>query len=363
MNTAFIIHRSIALFACGSLSAACADSDITNDDVEIDSHGGESELPHNSLDAGELLDTEEIDDGSLDTEEIDDGSLDAGEVSDLSEDADLSEETERPTDTEAETDPSSNLDPIAQIACTFGDATSSSLLSVTPGEPFTCSATASDDADGNIVGFEWTVEARRSSAQILGPMNESTLTILHLAESYDVRVLVTDNNGATNSVGMTIDSTAPESFRIELTWVTPGDADPSDNFGADLDLHLLHPNGCWNDVEWDCHFQNLNPEWGAPGSEDNPVLSLDSLTAGLPEQIEGTRLAEGVAYQIGVAAFDASFGPSDVTLRVFIDGRQTFSATRTLSETNTFWIPATIQWPERRVIPVESISTGTPTCE
>ena len=48
-------------------------------------------------------------------------------------------------------------------------------------------------------------------------------------------------------------------------------------------------------------------------------------------------------YQIGVYYFsDSGFGPSEVTLRIFWDGVQVTSATRTLERTGRFWPAAEV---------------------
>src|SRR6266511_39406 len=52
-------------------------------------------------------------------------------------------------------------------------------------------------------------------------------------------------------------------LRVELVWDTE----------ADLDLHLLHPNGDWNTSPWDCYWANRSPNWGRLDSQiDDPLL-------------------------------------------------------------------------------------------
>ena len=68
-------------------------------------------------------------------------------------------------------------------------------------------------------------------------------------------------DGYDNNCDNIIDDQGP-CLAVQLTWHTPADPDETDNFGSDLDLHFLHPNGDWWDIPWDIHWMNLHPDWG-----------------------------------------------------------------------------------------------------
>ncbi len=75
--------------------------------------------------------------------------------------------------------------------------------------------------------------------------------------------------------------------RIELTWA--GD--------ADLDLHLLNPQGRWFDSTSDLYWHNKAPAWGQPG------LGEDSVAPGTPEVIQLRNAGRG-RYLVGVTFFN-----------------------------------------------------------
>lgn|GEM_PF-5432373 len=119
-------------------------------------------------------------------------------------------------------------------------------------------------------------------------------------------------------------------LRVELTWTTPGDPDPSDVgvskyqtlVGSDLDLHLLHPKaaGVLFDPSFDCHFRNANPEWGFIGPIDNPRLASDDFDGTGPESIKLPLPESGESYPLAVYYWsDGGFGNVFETLRVYFD--------------------------------------------
>ena len=137
---------------------------------------------------------------------------------------------------------------------------------------------------------------------------------------------------------------APESLLLELWWDTPGDIDQTDEgpeAGADVDLHLLHPDAVdWFDTMWVCYWLNSNPDWGvATDPSDDPVLTRDDVDGMGPETIEFTGLESEVVYRVGANYFeDNFFGPSTPTVRVYWKGELVHELTGgAMVGTGYFW--------------------------
>ena len=96
-----------------------------------------------------------------------------------------------------------------------------------------------------------------------------------------------------------------------LTWSSPEDPSPGGSV-TDLDLHLRHPNGPWQDDLWDVDFTNRNPDWGIEGdTSDDPTLDRDAISTEGPEQITMRQPEDGVVYQVGVHVYnDSNNGPT-----------------------------------------------------
>ena len=194
-----------------------------------------------------------------------------------------------------------------------------------------------------------------------------------LAGTYVLELRVRDNLGLSShdcetSATVVINAQPDQAIQAILTWTTPGDPDASDQNGADLDLHLLHPNSdAWFSAPSDCYFENANPDWGQlENPADDPVLDVDDVSGG-PESIrldlpESTDQL-GAPYLVGVHARSQidretglDLGPSLATLRIYIDGELAWDFTedghpgsREMRAAGHFWDAAAIEWPSRRV--------------
>jgi hypothetical protein len=154
------------------------------------------------------------------------------------------------------------------------------------------------------------------------------------------------------------DGQPPEGIRVELVWETPGDPDSSDvggGQGSDLDLHFIHPLGSWDVPPYDCFWRNKEPNWGDRDlAEDDPHLDIDDTDGWGPEVItlahpEGNA-QEPFIYRVGVFYYsDHNYGPSDATVRIFVDGGGPHSVTFSGFEDRQFWDVATIEWPSGEV--------------
>jgi hypothetical protein len=150
-------------------------------------------------------------------------------------------------------------------------------------------------------------------------------------------------------------------LRVEITWETSGDPDPGDEVGADLDVHLLHPNaaGTWLGP-FDCYKGNANPDWGAAGPEDDPELIIQDDDGAGPEAIQITG-PESVEYDIGVHyANDLGYGPSDATARVWIDGSLVYEYPDKALHNGQFWSLGTVAWPSGTFTVEDTVSSGIP---
>lgn len=177
------------------------------------------------------------------------------------------------------------------------------------------------------------------------------------------------------------DAVLPEAtVYIELTWITPveapGDSGPSG--GADLDLHLLHPNvnspqcdpdgdgvlaaTCGCDVDgdglddglfespWDCFWFDPSPDWGASGPLNDPLHGDDPTEKTGPETILLQEPEDGATYRIAVHGWS---GPSALaTVRIFITGSLVFEMSDVPLDEGEAWHVATLSWPSGEVLPI-----------
>ena len=204
-----------------------------------------------------------------------------------------------------------------------------------------------------------------------------------LAGTYTAELRVRDNLGLDsqscgNAAVVTIQAQPDEAIHIQLTWTTQGDQDATDDSGADLDLHLLHPYAqTWGQRgavdEYDCFFLNGTPDWGQVGNvRDDPILDIDDFSGGGPENISLTEPentdAIGGPYLVGVHYYSSvdretlfDYGPSDARLRIYIRGELAWEFTdmsasgtenpgvKTMDATGHFWDAAEITWPDGQI--------------
>lgn len=162
--------------------------------------------------------------------------------------------------------------------------------------------------------------------------------------------------------------TPGDDLRIELTWHALHDPDavgagPGD--GPDLDLHLVHPQGCWEDRRWDCHFRAPTPDWGDPQrADDDPALNVDSLDGAVSETIVLRAAEPGRRYAVGVHYYsDHGFGTAVAAVRIWFHGVLMYDDVRLLREQGEFWEVARVEWPGRVLRVVDTVTDGAPSCE
>ena len=176
---------------------------------------------------------------------------------------------------------------------------------------------------------------------------------------YTFELQVTDHYGAAapselcpgQSVRLRARAKPDEALHVQLTWDTPLDDDQTDDFGTDVDLHLLHPAA----EQWttqnalSCNYTNRHPDWGHPNDlNDDPSLDIDDVNGAGPENInikEPENTSEfGRGYRIGAHYFSAGLGgqvdvdaESHVTVRIYLEGILTQEVRKTLTETDDLW--------------------------
>jgi hypothetical protein len=133
-------------------------------------------------------------------------------------------------------------------------------------------------------------------------------------------------------------------------------------------LHLRHPNGdAWSRGTLDCYCANRAPDWGPIGPVADPSLDIDDINGAGPENItieepEDTDAHDGRPCRVGVEYFRAdnfatggTWGPSEATVRVFLEGRLAGVFVGVLEDTSHLWEVADIVWTpgDRRVVEID----------
>jgi hypothetical protein len=258
---------------------------------------------------------------------------------------------------------STNGCPIATARCSVRglDGLPSDEVAVDLLQTMECNSDGTVDSDGGaIASYTWTLVRPDSSATSLDSTNEPTTSFfVDSAGTYRVSLNVVDDGGseACDISSVNVIAQPGEDIAVELFWNTPGDPDQTDEGigrGTDVDLHFLHVRrGCWDSILWNCHWRNKQPEWGVPGgTTDNPGLDLDDTDGAGPENVNLNN-PEDTVYRIGAEYYDDhGYGPSDVTVRVYVLGAMVFERTRRLPESGFFWEVADIAWPSGEVTPL-----------
>ena len=215
-----------------------------------------------------------------------------------------------------------------------------------------------DPEGGTIARYEWTLVSRPtdSAAFLERPSGEADNELwLDLAGDYVVELDVIDSEGeaACEPARLTLHAVSDEDIHVQLVWDTPNDSNQNDAFGTDVDLHLLHPNGHWNDAPWDCFWSNKVPDWGMPrgfgandGYADDPSLDIDDIDGWGPENINLDNPESGIDYEVGVHYYsDDGMGISYATVRIYIGGTLFAEYPRQRLSHNQVWHVATIEWP------------------
>jgi hypothetical protein len=271
-------------------------------------------------------------------------------------------------------------------------------LQVMPLDIITLDGRLSNDPDGWIVESHWVVldAPRGSTTQPLenyfnparpqdggrpdDPSTPGAFFWADLAGSYTLALNVVDEQGlqtpshacpAPETHLVEVFAEPSDDILIQVTWNTPQDIDQTDDDGTDIDVHLLHPLGLhprgedWSQAPFDCYFANKEPDWGPEGPDGNPSLDIDDVNGAGPENISVNHpedtTALGAPYLIGVHYYRAEsflagdYGPSDVTVRIYLGGELSDEFQRQLLASDHFWRVGAIEWTpgNHRIMPID----------
>jgi hypothetical protein len=225
---------------------------------------------------------------------------------------------------------------------------------------------------GSIRDYFWSVTAPDGIARpILIPSftDPRPVAELNAVGLYTFGLKVRDEFGNSSGSGSCPDASfqvlvqPDQAIHVELTWVTPGDADETDTGegnGTDLDLHFAHQNAVgpdldgdtvpdpWFDRTWDVFWYNKAPQWGSfdPAVRDDPSLDRDDVDGAGPENMNLAIPEDGTTYKIAVHYWnDYGFGPANATVKVFHYADEVYAATLPNMNRLDMWCVGEIHWP------------------
>jgi hypothetical protein len=219
-----------------------------------------------------------------------------------------------------------------------------------PGQLVPLDGSASVDPDGDTpLSYQWTLRSKplASVTAIAMPDRPQTSMTLDadLPGAYEVELDVTDAAGVRACVPAraTVVAAPAQKLLVELFW---------DNAGTDLDLHVLQsPTTALFSIPDDCHFQNRTPDWGLPGSSDDPELVRDALTGYGPE-VFGYVDPINTTYRVAVVFNNDLLSPtpaSKATVRVYLSGILRAERSKTLEQKGDVWPVVDVGWPSGEV--------------
>ncbi len=247
---------------------------------------------------------------------------------------------------------------------------------VCPQTKLNLSGSQSYSPNGAITSHMWEVVQPGGSSSLFVPSASQTDPTFeaNVAGAYTFRLRVQDASGQSTGSGLCPDAEKTvlvipcDAIHVELLWHTPNDMDETDTgpeAGADLDLHFLHPFAQGFDIDgdgapdgyfdnpFDAYWYNSKPDWGEAGAfDDNPALDRDDTDGAGPENMNLNIPQDGLAYKVGVHYWhDHGYGPSDATVRIYIQTVLVFEQTLSSMVHCDLWEVAKIHWPSGTVTP------------
>ncbi|MBI5608750.1 MAG: hypothetical protein HY902_07700 [Deltaproteobacteria bacterium] len=215
--------------------------------------------------------------------------------------------------------------------------------------------------------YHWTAKLPAGSSAQLLPNDSVPNPVLpaDVAGQYELCVTVSAPSLPGDcSACVTVEAVPDPSVVVELSWDTPAAATPTGTgpgSGADLDLHLAHPNAVgpdkdcdgapdpWFAAKFDAFWANPKPDWGAPNSTlDNPYVGSSGASGEYATLLEPEgSAANPVAYSVGVHYWkDNGFGPSNATVRIYVQGSLAASFDKVKLVQNDLWFVGKLWWPD-----------------
>lgn len=182
--------------------------------------------------------------------------------------------------------------------------------------------------------------------------NTTHFTLAHASPgTYLLRLTVSNAAGtasASADVRVSV-SMAPSEFRVQLAWFT--EEAPL----ADLDLHVVHPGGCWGDTDWDAHTNSEPLAWGEVWEHQSGHTGLERFTLEPP----GDRGEFWVAVRIPAAT------NATLSLRSYVHGTLYFEerdVAIVTGETDTWWVAFAFDYRAVEITPIGRYYDTVPPC-
>jgi hypothetical protein len=189
-----------------------------------------------------------------------------------------------------------------------------------------------------IEALTWQVSPRHGTSAIFSDGNQ--FVSFFNPGAYSVELSVIDSYGRSSCrpdrVDVLVEDNGGPELVVALSYEAIGAEPP--RTGADVDLHLRHPEGWWNDPRWDCSAtSSRNPRWSVETPAHNPIFSGDARHSSGGESIH-ISVAEPLVYTVGILAIGL---PGEVeaviaTLTVYFRGRVAWSGSKRLRQYE-FW--------------------------
>jgi len=194
-------------------------------------------------------------------------------------------------------------------------------------------------SSGDPVTVRWTLlSAPEGFVEVIAPQGNAREVTLEaaLAGAYTFRLEAFDKLGQSGCAPaeVTVEAVPASAVHLELVW-DDGTQDPALALGADLDLHVFHPDAegldvdgdgagdGWFDPLLDCAWHNPAPTWPASESAPDPgprLLRRDDDGRG-PEVIAIAAPTPGLAYVAGFHVYeDGALYIQPTEIRIWIDG-------------------------------------------
>lgn len=190
--------------------------------------------------------------------------------------------------------------PVAAIADPFRTVQAGTLVTLDGSDSYDPDNAAPAFPHG-VVEFVWTLSAPAASSAALSYSTDGKATfVTDVAGDFTGELVVIDEDGRESvpqPFGITSELLGGSGLYVFLTW--------GFGPGTDFDIHLLLGNADFLDPEFDCHYANASPDWGAPGSLNDPVLNDENDT---PESLDLTKPQEG-SYRVMVHAYAGADTP------------------------------------------------------